>query len=284
MDKKEYRIITSTNEVDLYIHFWPTMAENWTKWYGIEKITCAFITERVEDDPLVKKMREYGEVILYKPFKNEVADSIQAKTTRMYLSTLYPDDYCLIADIDMYILNKEETWLKWFSKVEEDKMLCVSSNVPYYGTDKGKFPMAFTTATGKVWKEIINPNNLSYDELFRSWYNMYEHDSKEKVNQPFPQFSDESLLRGLISRWENYGGRESYNHPRCIGIERDDWGVSAKRRIDRSKWFIDEKKLHSGYYYDSQPVRPFNKNVNNIKPILKYIGVPETSWGLNNKI
>ena len=155
MDKKDFRIITSTNEVDLYLNFWSTMSQNWSKWYGIDKVTCAFITEREEDDPLVLEMKKYGEIILFKPFNNEIPSGIQTKTTRMYLSTQYPDEYCLIADIDMYILNKEETWDKWFSKVEEDKLLCVSSNVPYGGTDKGKFPMAFTTGRIVTGKPLI---------------------------------------------------------------------------------------------------------------------------------
>ena len=277
MDKKDFRIITSTNEVDLYLNFWSTMSQNWSKWYGIDKVTCAFITEREEDDPLVLEMKKYGEIILFKPFNNEIPSGIQTKTTRMYLSTQYPDEYCLIADIDMYILNKEETWDKWFSKVEEDKLLCVSSNVPYGGTDKGKFPMAFTTAKGSVWEEIINPKGLSYLELFKSWYDVRVHDTKEKVNQPFTNFSDESLLRGLISKWEGYGGREAYKHPRCIGIERDDWGKGKKgfkgaaRRIDRSRWGFDKEKLNKGYYYDSQPLRPFNKE--QLLPILEYMGI-----------
>jgi hypothetical protein len=250
------------------------MSHNWSKWYGVEKVTCAFITHRGENDPLVVEMRKYGEVILYKPIDG-VDEGIQAKCTRMYLSTLYTDDYCLIADIDMYILNKNETWNKWFSKVEKDKLLCVSSNVPYEGTDFGKFPMAFTTGKGSTWKEIVNPNDLSYENLFKSWYDLNIHDEKEKVNQPFYQFSDESLLRGLISKWGNYGGIESYNHPRCIGIDRDDWGIiaKAKRRIDRSNWIIDVDKLNNEYYYDSQPLRPFNKK--SLAPILEYIGIKE---------
>jgi hypothetical protein len=81
--KNEFRIITSTNEIDLYINFWPSMAQNWTNWYGIKKITCAFITDRKEDDPMVINMRKYGEVILFRPFNNEIPDSIQAKVSVM---------------------------------------------------------------------------------------------------------------------------------------------------------------------------------------------------------
>jgi hypothetical protein len=282
--KNDFRVITTTNENDMYLSFWPTMASNW-KWYGFKKIVCGFITNRDKDDRLVQEMSKYGEIILFKPLKG-VEDSIQAKATRMYLATQYSDDFCMIGDIDMYILNKEETWEKWFSHVVDDKLLCICANNggPYKGTDIGKFPMAFTAARNYIWKEIVNPLNLSYDELFASWYNLHICDRKEKVNQPFRAFSDESLLRALIYKWSNFNNSNAFNHPSCVNIERDDWDGLAKRRIDRSRWLIDSEKLNSGYYYDSQPVRPFNENINNIKPILNYIGIDENNWSLKNNI
>ncbi len=282
--KDKYRVITSTNEKELYINFWPTMALNW-KWYGFKKVVCAFITNRGYDDPLVKEMSKYGEIVIFKPLDG-IEDSIQAKATRMYLSTKYEEDLCMIGDIDMYILNKEETWDKWFSKIEEDKLLCISANKggPYSGSDIGKFPMAFTSAKSSIWEEIVNPKKLSYADLFKSWYDLNICDNMESVNKPFKNFSDESLLRALICLWGDYNNKHAYYHPKVLNIERDDWNGLAGRRIDRSKWLIDDKKLNSGYYYDSQPVRPFNENINNIKPILNYIGIPEYNWKLNNKI
>ena len=188
----------------------------------------------------------------------------------------------MIGDIDMYILNKTETWEKWFSKVEEDKLLCISANKggPYSGSDVGKFPMAFTSAKSSVWEDIVNPDKLSYVDLFKSWYNLSVCDNMESVNKPFKNFSDESLLRALIYLWDGYNNKHAYYHPKCLNVERDDWNGLASRRIDRCRWYIDVDKLNSGYYYDSQPVRPFNKNIDKIKPILNYIGISESFWGL----
>lgn len=280
--KKQFRIITCTNEKELYINFWPTMAQNW-KWYGIDKITCGFITERTYDDPLVKEMQQYGEIILFNPLP-EVEDSVQAKATRLYLATQYENDYCVTADIDQYILNKEETWDKWFSNVVDDKLLCVCANYegPYMGSDIGKFPMGFTTAKGTTWKEVINPNNLNYKDLFKSWFDLRIHDHKEAINQPFSQFSDESLLRALISKWDNYNNRFCYDHPKCLKIERDDWKHMAQRRIDRGDWNLDKQKLNEGYYYDSQPLRPFNQNIDSLEPLLNYLKIKKENWHLSH--
>lgn len=272
--RDKIKVITSTNEKNLYKSFWPSMAQNWKQWYGVDEVICAYITEREEDDPQVVEMRKYGRVVLYKPDK-EIEDSIQAKITRLYHATLLADEYCVIGDIDMYILNKEETWQKWFSKARSNKLLCVSNNAPYSGSDVGKFPMAFTVGKGRTWKEIVNPAGLEYEDLIKSWYNLRIHDSKEAVNQNFSNFSDESLLRALISKWENYNNKTAYEHPRCIGIERDDWNNSwiAGRRVDRANWpsKIDVEKLQKGDYYDSQPLRPFDKI--KLKPILEYLNI-----------
>ena len=75
MDKKDFRIITTTNENDTYLPFWPTMAQHWKNFCGFGNVTLGFITERDETDPLVEEMRQYGEVILIKPIeKNRYRD------------------------------------------------------------------------------------------------------------------------------------------------------------------------------------------------------------------
>ena len=54
---KDLRVITTVNENCQYLEFWPTIAGNW-KWYGVDKITCGFITERDEDDDSFKQYSE----------------------------------------------------------------------------------------------------------------------------------------------------------------------------------------------------------------------------------
>jgi hypothetical protein len=283
VEKNDYRIITTTNENDTYIQFWPTMAQNWRNFCGMEKITLGFITEREDDDPLVIEMRKYGEVILIKPL-NGIDNGVQAKVTRLYLSTQYPDDYCLIADIDMYVLNSDFVWDHWFSKIEENKLLAIGGNSGCYtGEHVGHFPMAFTTAKSNIWKEVINKENLSYEDLLNSWKGMNVFRAAESTSNKFGAFSDESLLRGLIGLWDNYNNRLAFNHPKVKHTQRDDWrGCIAVRRIDRIKWGIDINNLNNGYYIDSQPVRPFNNNIDKLKPILNYLGIEENNWILKN--
>ena len=43
----------------------------------------------------------------------------------------------------------------------------------------------------------------------------------------------------------------------------------AQRRIDRGDWNLDKQKLNEGYYYDSQPLRPFNQNFDSFGAFIK---------------
>ena len=74
------RIITSSNELQTYLEFWPVVDTVWKKAYF--KITMNFITKRKGDDILVKELREYGEVNLIEPIEG-ISYSILAKTSRM---------------------------------------------------------------------------------------------------------------------------------------------------------------------------------------------------------
>ena len=281
MDKKNFRIITTTNENDTYLPFWSTMSQHWRNFCGFDNVTLGFITKREDTDPLVKEMREYGEVILIKPIE-KIDVGIQSKVTRMYLASERPNENCIIADIDMYVLNKNYLWDNWFSKVEDGKLLAIGGNSGcYIGNEKGKFPMAFTTAKGSVWKEIINPSNLNYEDLLCSWYDFKMFSINESTKNEYGSFSDESLLRGLIGMWDNYGNIIAYNHPKVKHINREDWrGRVAMKRIDRINWSIDLNKLNSGYYIDCQPVRPFNSQL--LNPILDYLGIDDDKRILKN--
>jgi len=182
----------------------------------------------------------------------------------------------------MYILNKNYLWDNWFSNVEDGKLLAIGGNSGCYtGNEKGKFPMAFTTAKGSIWKEIVNPNNLNYEDLLYSWYDLKVFSINESTGNEYGVFSDESLLRALIGLWDNYGNVIGYNHPKVKHINRDDWhGCIAIRRIDRIGWKIDINKLNGGYFIDCQPVRPFNQKL--LNPILNYLGISEDKRELKN--
>jgi hypothetical protein len=270
MDKSKYRIITTTNEIDLYIDFWPTVAQNWINYLGFDKISLGFITNRSEDDELVIRMREFGEVILFKPLDN-IPSGNQSKATRMYLASQYENDYCILADIDMYLLNIELS-NHWFSKVNDSNLLAIAPNAYYNTPEQGKFPMYYTTAKGSTFKEFVNPNNLEYKDLFNSWSGIRIFDNKESITNPFIHYSDESMMRALLSKWERKND--------IIFIEREDfYKMRASKRIDRSYWQqFDENIMNNNGYIDCNPLRPLRNNIEKVSPILEYMKLPKEKW------
>lgn len=261
------KIITSTNDIEKYRNFWPTMSKNWESFYGI-KPTIGFITDRSEDDSLIKKMNHYGEVKLLKPIKG-IPTPNQAKVARMWLASQEESETVMIVDIDMYILNKDVID-SWINSHKDGKITAVGANAYFNSDAEGKFPMCYTIGDYKTFKSIINPKDLSYEQLMSSWYRNVI-DNKENLQNDPTRFSDESLLRLLIKETNN---EDLINH-----THRNDFvGMQATRRLSRVSFNIDTNKLNSGVYIDCAPERPLV--INDMKPVFNYLNIEEKHWNL----
>lgn len=253
------RIIVSTDDSH-FKEYWPIVATAWKKFFPDKKISLAFVTNRNEDDVLVSKMREYGEVVLY-PVINGVPTPNQAKMARHILAGTYGSDVCMIEDIDTVPLQPDFVSRVTSQKVS-DKLLTVGVEVYKGSPHEGKFPISNITAESNIFKEIINPDSLQLLDLYKSWSTMYMFDHKEAVVNSPDVFSDESLMRALITKWNP-------DRSRITDAERNanvqvDW-------VDRSWWRIDREKLNSGGYFICNFLRPFSVNYQHIEPIVHYI-------------
>ena len=127
---------------------------------GKKNLECifvlGFITDRSENDPLVKRLKNFcDEIHLFKPY-SDIHTGIQAKATRMWLASQYNDSICTLTDIDQYLFDFK--WLKKSIKpaFDEQKFVEIGHNA-YWGTrEEGKFPMYYTTAPSYVFKKITN--------------------------------------------------------------------------------------------------------------------------------
>ncbi len=267
------KIVTAVNESDTYLHFIPTVSQTWQKMFGY-KMALGFITDRDENDPLVKEMGEYADVTLFKPI-SEVPTGNQAKITRMYLATLFEDDTSILMDLDMYMLNKS-IFEGWMSEMEEDKILTIGSNAYLDSPSEGKFPMCYVMGKGKLFKGVVNPENKAYEDLLSTWCSIKDPiDNKESINQPHNKFSDESLLRYIIERNDKM---ETFKH-----FYREDFvGMRATKRIDRwPSMNYSIKELFSGNYIDAAPERPINYG--KMIPIFEYLELDMDRIKFKNK-
>ncbi len=268
MQTKFDKIIISTDENNLYYEFIPIVAEAWNKFFPECELHIAFVTERDANDTLVKKMDQYGIVHLFKAIPN-IPTCSQAKMSRHILASSFGDSVCMLEDVDTIPLQREY-YEDRTSQREQNHILIVGAEVyihPSYPSLAGKFPMSTITAEGTVFKEIINPNNLSDTDLMQSWVVEQTPDGVVDTQHIWQtslgkglDFSDESLISVLLQKWDN---------TRITYVKRDTVGDTDW--IDRSKWSIDENKLVNCKYVLCNFLRPFSSHYEQIKPIVDFI-------------
>ncbi len=254
-------VYLSTNDDPLYVQFWPIVATVWRKW-GYTPL-LSLVTDKPREE--WQWMEEYGEVFQYDP-RPEIPAPNWAKVSRFFNYYRYPEKG-IGSDIDMIPLNKD-----YFDSLFEYDGFVIGAYDSYKGqTWAGedpfrKFAGCYMVADGETWREIVNPQNLSEDELVKSFYDIREfcEDGIYKEGINFEEFSEESLIRVLLKRW----GGDTVKLKRPGG-----WNPRAVRRIDRAQWEIDPQKLKEGYYLDCHSLRPLEDHINELEPIFKHLKI-----------
>ena len=242
------KVIMSTNDSPTYIEFWPYISQAWKKLLGNNvEVVLGYVTDKSQEESSWLDL--YGKVIHFHK-RHDIPDSNQ---------------HCLLSDIDMLPLNAD-----YFIK---NSKYVNDNNIVIYSSDQSgipaKYPICYLLAKGKVFKEIINPDNHDEDQLLTSWFDMQIYGEDEAINNT--RFSDESLYRIFFERW----GVLDKNKHRTVFLKRK-WSKNiARHRIDRAKWHIDMKKLRKGKYIDSHLVRPLHEHEENIKFLFDYLGINE---------
>jgi len=247
------RVVVSVDENPDFLDFVPVVSKAWKKFFPEAELAIAFVTNRQLDDPVVQAVAQHGDMFLF-PHICDISSANQAKVARHVLAGMFPDEICMIEDIDTVPLQRE-FFEERTSHHVDGKLLAVGREV--YGTEHpDKFPISTMTAKGHVFKSIINPMGLQYQPLFKSFYNLEE---KAGINYYPAFFSDESLYRYLLRKWPG----EVVHIPRNVDIRRD-W-------IDRSWWKIDQERLITGQYVTCNFLRNVKHNFIEMKPVFDYI-------------
>jgi hypothetical protein len=253
------KILVSSDEGEMFLPFLPYVSMVWKKLFGVE-VVLALLSDRKEDDPFVENLRKYAEVVLVKPVKG-VPTITSAKLAKHQAVQKYPNDIIMFNDLDLIPLNAGE-YNKELVKREKGKILFFGYNLYNGDLEGGKSLVGGTTAEGYIWKEILNPNNLSFDKLLYSYNNLdnYELDKTNKITNDW--FGEETAMRSLIHNW----GREDL-------IVRVPWfdGNNSDRLLDRADWKLSEEKLYKGYYIYAHMLRPFNQYKEELYPLFKYV-------------
>lgn len=252
------RIIIGVNDNHLYLQNWPLVAQLWARLFPEARITLGLLTDSLASLP-VEYMNRFGEIAVFKPVP-EIPIVSQSRIIRHYIATLpgCADEIIMLNDIDLLPLQREYYEEKLSQMQSETEMLAIGGDFyRRYGKKcAGKFPMGYATASGRVWREVMNPENRDWPEFVRQFNSICVLDRKESVL--VNDFCDESLLRALLMRW----GGPVRHLP--MGFVQDD----GRRSISRWKPF-DIAMLERGEYVEAHHLLPMSGYMEIIRPICK---------------
>lgn len=260
MGKLFDRVVLSCNEDPKYIGFWPVVSMAWQKLFDCE-VSLAFLTNRSQEDDMVNRMEEFGEVVTFHPIEGIPQPNL-AKVIRHILASNYGEDRCVINDIDLLPLQRD--YLQGILSKSKGSTLITTGKDLYKDKEEGKFTMGYLSAYGHVIRQVINPQNLGYEDLVESWIGLRVFDDKEDIssrihNEKPESFSDESLWRALLINYE----RPVIHCPR---------GFSDDQCIDRSRWnHWTMDKLKGGHYVEAHLPRPYGEHKEKIQPLVNFI-------------
>ena len=259
------KIITATNANPNYLFFGSLMSKAWLKIAGIKPVV-AYIKSNPDIDYLATEyLKERADVYVFDRLSIDIG--IQSKITRIFLASEFTETNNMIADIDMIPLDPR--FLASFERAPNDHLVQFGGDHPSFqkNPDIGKWPMHGTAACGSVFKEIVNPQGLNYQDLLSSWTGFPE-DPRSNVFNPFHGFSDESLLKCLFDKWPKKEEKHTKINRTEVGDGFDPEPVYG--RLCRSKHF-DISDVDLSKHYECHGLRPYHMNTEWYQPIEEFI-------------
>lgn len=224
------RVILATDSNNKYVQFWPSAAQAWQEIVGVRP-TLAVIGKKEEivvDETL-------GDVIYFEPIEG-VPTSLYAQCIRILLPALFPNDVCIVSDIDLLPLQKK-FFTKYIHKAAQDSFVIYRSR--HYWWWKKRIYMNYVAAKGATFGEIFNVHKLEdIPHIIRLWYSLN-----------IGWATDEMMLYRYVHTFE----QQNKKRVKRLGFAR-----SGHKRISRTKnCKYDEKKLKKGKYREFNCPRPY---------------------------
>ncbi|MBT4856177.1 MAG: hypothetical protein HOH13_05910 [Crocinitomicaceae bacterium] len=226
------RVIFASDNNPTYLEFWPLVSKAWCRISNnTVRPTLAFIGTRDENNPIDET---YGDVVYIDPVEG-LNTGYQAQVIRVLIPALFPTDFCLLSDIDMFPLQ-----LKYFTKPIRkipDHKFIVYRNAAY-GPNPNAFPMCYNAALGSTFKEIFQVE--SFDDmraLMSHWHTL-----------GMGWFTDERMLYECLTRWQRYSQD-------CVKLNHN-----VGPRIDRGdNMKFNASHLRNQRYIDAHCSRPYKQ-------------------------
>ena len=94
------KVLLGVDDNPTYAAFWPIVSRFWRERIGIEPVLLRVTSQLAEP-----RLDAYGQIITL-PVVAGISTALQAQVVRMYGTGLFPDETCLISDLDMLPLSR----------------------------------------------------------------------------------------------------------------------------------------------------------------------------------
>jgi hypothetical protein len=258
----EFKVILSADDKSGHLDFLPLVSAGWRKFFDV-KIALILISN---DANIAETVMKYVDNLCMVPYIDNQWVMCQAKMARLWYACKHGSDVCMFDDIDLVPLQRE-----WRAKIVAQRqpghLMLVGEE--YYESiphEKGKAPSGMMTAESDLFKEIINPDDLSYPDFFWKWKGTHVFDGREDPTGHEANFSDESLFRVMRSRWDK---RDTH-----IDHIIRSYHYNAPYILDRAQWACDVSVLNAGGYWEGHLSKPPKQYREQLLSIYNYIGIP----------
>lgn len=225
------RVILAVNDSPIYLAFWPYAAKAWSEIVGIRPTLALVADENTQVD------ESLGDVIRFTPVEN-LDTAFQAQIIRLLLPALFPDEVCIISDIDQVPASRSY-FCDSITNFNEDSFVVYKELISRFAPDE--ICMCYNAAKGSTFGEIFKVSaslksiRNRITELGKTAYPLWLWKTDQKV-----------LFQKLTS-WSGY-------KTRCHRLG-EDWVAHKLYAYD---WPQARPRLQKGWYYDVQLGKPYS--------------------------
>ena len=254
-----------------YQYYWPIIAKVCKK-----KIKATPVLFKISDEDSDFYFDGNGIVKNVKALP-DVSTGIQSLFYRMYATKLFPDEVCLISDIDMMLLSYDyfQGTIKDFN---EDSIVVYSSDAYDKNRDdfndfftENVYGMCYNAAKGKIFEEVLDLTGEFSDFVNRlrtyniekglEWYGD-EIYLTNRINLFSNKYEVHKLVRGYEEKFKVRDRIEKWQFPVEFVIPE----MVVQNSEDGN---YDVKLLREGYYKDCHCVRPYGWYENEIHEVAR---------------
>lgn len=236
------RVILATDANPNYIQFWPIVAQAWKEIVGVRPTLILVAPKSVYVD------ETYGDVIYFEPI-DTIPTSYQAQVIRLFAPTLFPDDVCIISDIDMLPLQSTY-FVEQVRHISDDMLIIYRDKANNFYESRNMYPMCYVAAKGSLFKDIFSVEPQTIRSTLVEWY---------ALNLGW--CTDELMMAKCVNNWTGY--------PKKVCK----LGNSGGQSIDRLNWKYDVSLLKRKQLIDAHLSRPYIQHRKAIDQLVKHLGL-----------